>query len=49
MKTLIFIDDERNFEDVTWVNYPHCDKGVTLRQYRECEDYMDGMVSQGGK
>ena len=22
MKTLIFLDDERNFEDVTWINYP---------------------------
>ena len=22
MKTLIFLDDERNFEDVTWVKYP---------------------------
>ena len=30
MKTLIFIDDERNFEDVTWVDYLHFDKVVTL-------------------
>lgn len=22
MKTLIFLDDERNFEDVTWIKYP---------------------------
>ena len=38
MKTLIFIDDERNFEDVTWVSYPHFDKVVTLRQYHELEN-----------
>ena len=48
MKTLIFIDDERNFEDVTWVNYPHFDKVVTLRQYHEFENYIDDIVIQGG-
>ena len=48
MKTLIFIDDERNFEDVTWVNYPHFDKIVTLRQYHEFENYTDDIVIQGG-
>ena len=49
MKTLIFIDDERNFEDVTWVSYPHFDKVVTLRQYHEFENYIDDIVIQGGK
>ena len=44
MKTLIFIDDERNFEDVTWVNYLHFDKVVTLRQYHEFENYIDDIV-----
>ena len=48
MKTLIFIDDERNFEDVTWVNYLHFDKVVTLRQYHEFEKYIDDIVIQGG-
>ena len=48
MKTLIFIDDERNFEDVTWVNYPQFDKVVTLRQYYEFENYIDDIVIQGG-
>ena len=47
MKTLIFIDDERNFEDVTWVSYPHFDKVVTLRQYHEFENYIDDIVIQG--
>ena len=48
MKTLIFIDDERNFEDVTWVNYLHFDIVVTLRQYHEFENYMVDIVIQGG-
>ena len=44
MKTLIFLDDERNFEDVTWINYPKFDSVVTLRQYHEFENYVDGLV-----
>ena len=49
MKTLIFIDDERNFEDVTWVNYPNFDKVVILRQYHEFENYIDDIIIiQGG-
>ena len=44
MKTLIFLDDERNFEDVTWINYPKFDSIVTLRQYHEFEDYIDTLV-----
>lgn len=31
MKTLIFLDDERNFEDVTWVKYPEFDEVVVVR------------------
>lgn len=31
MKTLIFLDDERDFEDVTWVKYPEFDKVVVVR------------------
>ena len=49
MKTLIFIDDERNFEDVTWVSYPNFDKVVTLRRYNEFENHIDDIVIQGGK
>ena len=44
MKTLIFLDDERNLEDVTWINYPKFDSIVTLRQYHEFEDYIDALV-----
>ena len=44
MKTLIFLDDERNFEDVTWINYPKFDSVVTLRQYHEFENYVDDLV-----
>lgn len=47
MKTLIFLDDERNFEDVIWVKYPDFDKVVTLRQYHEFEDYIDTLVIKG--
>lgn len=47
MKTLIFIDDERNFEDVTWINYPKFDKVITLRQYHEFETYIDDIVVNG--
>ena len=49
MKTLIFLDDERNFEDVTWVKYPEFDSVVTLRQYHEFENYIDNLVIGGGK
>lgn len=49
MKTLIFLDDERNFEDVTWVNYPQFDKVITLRQYHEFENYIDNLVIKGSK
>lgn len=31
MKTLIFLDDDRNFEDVTWVKYPEFDKVAVVR------------------
>jgi hypothetical protein len=31
MKTLIFLDDERDFEDVTWVKYPEFDEVVVVR------------------
>ena len=48
MKTLIFLDDERNFEDVTWINYPEFDNIVTLRQYHEFETYIDEIVIKGG-
>lgn len=48
MNTLIFLDDERNFEDVTWISYPEFDNIVTLRQYHEFETYIDGIVIKGG-
>lgn len=35
MLILIFLDDERNFKDVTWVNYPKFDKTITVRNNDE--------------
>lgn len=48
MKTLIFLDDERNFKDVTWVDYPAFDNVITLRQYHEFETYIDEVIIKGG-
>ena len=31
MKTLIFLDDERDFEDVAWVRYPEFDEVIVVR------------------
>ena len=44
MKTLIFIDDERNFEDVTWVSYPRFDKVVTLIRHHDFENHIDDII-----
>lgn len=35
MLTLFFLDDERNFDDVTWIKYPHVDKIITVRSTSE--------------
>lgn len=32
MKYLIFLDDERNIEDVTWINYPEYDDVFVVRR-----------------
>lgn len=49
MKSLIFLDDERNFEDVTWVNYHKykdvhivrrmCDFIFVVTQIEDLENY----------
>jgi hypothetical protein len=33
MKALVFLDDDRNFEDVTWVDYPEFFAVFTVRNY----------------
>lgn len=42
---LIFLDDERNFEDVTWVKYPKFDVVSVVRNSTEfgllCEELLD--------
>lgn len=35
MKTLIFLDDERNLSDVTWINYPQYDEVLIVRTYSD--------------
>ncbi len=41
MKTLIFLDDERNFKDVTWVKYPEFEKVIIVRTYKEFQDIVE--------
>ena len=41
MKTLIFLDDERNFEDLNWVNYPEFDDIIIVRNYHEFQFVID--------
>lgn len=35
MTTLLFLDDERSFESVTWVKYPKFDNVITVRNSKE--------------
>ena len=41
MKTLIFLDDERNFEDVKWIKYPEFDEIIVVRSYDEFKFAID--------
>lgn len=45
MSTLIFLDDERNFDSVTWIDYPRFDEILVVRNFedfkyivKECKD-----------
>lgn len=35
MRQLIFLDDERNLEDVTWIKYPEFHSSITVRNFHE--------------
>lgn len=35
MQQLIFLDDERNIEDVTWIKYPKFHSAITVRNFHE--------------
>ena len=35
MRQLIFLDDERNLEDVTWIKYPEFYSVITVRNFHE--------------
>lgn len=44
MKKVIFLDDERNIEDVTWIRYPtHIQVEVvrTFQQFKKCVDALN--------
>lgn len=41
MKTLIFLDDERNFEDVTWIQYPEYENVIIVRNSRQFIDVVN--------
>lgn len=38
--TLLFLDDERNVEDVTWVTYPEGINIVVVRNFKEFSEYL---------
>ena len=42
MSTLIFLDDERNFEDVTWLEYPKFDEIIIARNF----EYFKNIVKE---
>ena len=46
MKTLIFLDDERNFKDVTWVDYPKFYEVVICRDNEEFFDVLDAYTEE---
>ena len=46
MFTLIFIDDERDIEDVTWVVYPEGIKTIILRTYQDFLNYLPEITSE---
>lgn len=48
MKTLLFLDDERNFEDVTWIKYPKFDRVVTVREYSQFKSFVDNCLVESG-
>lgn len=44
MTTLLFLDDERSFEDVTWVKYPKFDNVITVRTSAQFEDAYEQLL-----
>lgn len=45
MKTLIFLDDERNPEDVTWISYPKYKEILVFRHHEQFIDFCDNVLS----
>lgn len=49
MKTLIFLDDERDPEDVYWINYPKYKQIIVYKHHEEftnfCDNIFGGSIS----
>lgn len=49
MKTLILLDDERNLEDITWINYPRYKQIILFKNHEEftnfCDNVFGGSIS----
>lgn len=45
MKTLIFLDDERNPVDVTWVMLPKHNKVIIVRTFKEFKEFVDDYIT----
>jgi len=41
MTIAVFLDDERNPPDVTWMSYPPVDEWIIVRNYNEFVDLVD--------
>lgn len=42
---ILFLDDERNIEDVTWVKYPEASEVITVRTFKEFCKAVDELDS----
>lgn len=42
---ILFLDDERNIEDVTWVQYPEASEVITVRTFKEFCAAVDALDS----
>ena len=48
MKTLLFLDDERNFDDVTCIDYPKFDRVVAVLEYSQFKKFLDNYLVENG-
>lgn len=43
MTTLLFLDDERDFKDVTWLSYPEYQEVIVVRNYKDFVKTIDNL------